>query len=138
MTTRPTTAQSPSPVTPIRRSCDHPGKIDSLPVVSIGNFAFRSCTNLSFLNIPASVTSIGQQVFEYCTNLDGITVDPLNFIYSSMDGVLFNKNQNTLIQCPGGKTGVYIVPNSVTNIGFAAFFHCERLIALLQSQPSPV
>ena len=51
-------------------------------------------------------------------------VDSLDLAYSSVDGVLFNKSQTTLIQCPGGKGGSYTVPNSVTNIGNNAFSDC--------------
>ena len=56
-----------------------------------------------------------------CTSLTGITVDAFNSFYSSVDGVLFNKSQTTLIQCPGGKAGSYTIPNSVTDIGYHAF-----------------
>jgi hypothetical protein len=43
------------------------------------------------------------------------------------DGVLFDKSQTTLIQCPWGTTGTYIIPNNVTNIGDNAFYHCTSL-----------
>ena len=41
----------------------------------------------------------------------------INPVYTSVDGVLFNKSQTTLIQCPAGKAGSYTIPNSVTSIG---------------------
>jgi hypothetical protein len=44
-----------------------------------------------------------------------------------VDGVLFNKTQTTLIQCPGGRTGSYTVPNSVSSIGDSAFSGCHSL-----------
>jgi hypothetical protein len=59
--------------------------------------------------------------------MTAITVDKNNPSYTSMAGVLFNKNQTVLIQCPGGKIGSYIVPNSVTNIGSYAFSYCQSL-----------
>jgi hypothetical protein len=37
---------------------------------------------------------------------------------------LFNRNGNVLIQCPAGRTGSYMIPNSVTNIGDRAFEGC--------------
>jgi hypothetical protein len=44
-----------------------------------------------------------------------------------MAGVLFDKTQTTLIQCPESKAGAYTIPNTVTSIRSNAFFACERL-----------
>ena len=100
-------------------------------VTSIGNQAFWLCSILSSVSIPASVTSISSAAFASCVNLASITVDPLNSVYtSSSDGVLFNKAQNTLIQCPGGKTGSYTIPTSVTSIADYAFCSCQSLTSV--------
>jgi hypothetical protein len=56
-------------------------------------------------------------------------VDTNNLAYSSVDGVLFNKSQTTLIQCPGGKSGSYTIPNSVTNFD-QAFRFCFYLTSV--------
>src|ERR1035437_8803621 len=77
--------------------------------------------------IPNSVTTIGYSAFSGCTSLSAITVDALNSIYSSVDGVLFNQSQTTLILCPQGKAGSYTMPNSVTTIGSSAFSSCTSL-----------
>lgn len=96
-------------------------------VASIGDSAFYECTSLTSVIIPASVTNIGGGAFVRCTSLAAITVDAGNSAYSSLDGVLFNTNQTTLIQCPGGKAGTYTIPNGVTNIGDGAFYWCTSL-----------
>jgi hypothetical protein len=57
-------------------------------------------------------------------------VAPSNPSYSSVDGVLFNKNQTTLIECPGGKSGSYTIPSGVTSIGAAALDHCTSLTSV--------
>jgi hypothetical protein len=82
---------------------------------------------LTGVTIPNSVTSLGNQAFGFCDRLSAITVDVLNPAYSSADGVLFNKTQTSLIQCPGAKTGTYTVSNTVTNIGDNAFGGCYGL-----------
>jgi hypothetical protein len=99
-------------------------------VTSIGDWAFAFCLSLTSVTIPNSVTNIGLNAFGYCTSLSAITVDPLNAVYSSVDGVLFNKSQTLLIQCPGGKAGSYTIPNSVTNIGDGAFYNCTSLASV--------
>lgn len=120
-------------------------------ITSINDYAFQGCKNLSIQNIPGSVTSIGNGAFAECNlsksltipssvtfignaafkNFKGeIKVDAYNPNYSSLDGVLFNKTQTKLIQCPISKIGEYIIPSSVTSIGGAAFFDCGNLTAV--------
>jgi hypothetical protein len=99
-------------------------------VTRIGNQAFQFCISLTSVSIPNSVTSIGNYAFSSCTSLSSITVDALNSFYSSVDGVLFNKSQTLLIQCPGGKAGSYTIPNSVTSIGAYAFISCANLASV--------
>ncbi|MCU0782155.1 MAG: leucine-rich repeat protein, partial [Akkermansiaceae bacterium] len=98
-----------------------PATLNGQPVTRIGAFAFANKTTLTRVTIPASVTSIGEQAFAYCGVLTDILVDPANPNFSSLDGVLFNKDQTTLLQWPGGRTGDYAVPASVTGIEAYAF-----------------
>ncbi len=76
----------------------------------IGYSSFYGCSSLTSVTIPGGVTEIGYQAFGECGSLSMIAVDVHNAFYSSADGVLFDKDQTTLIQCPGGKSGNYLVP----------------------------
>jgi hypothetical protein len=92
-------------------------------VIRLGNSAFAVCSSLPNITIPASVTSIGTNVF-YTTSLTDIMVDTNNSVYSSLAGVLLNRDQTVLVQCPLGKTGSYTIPGTVTNLGDSAFYAC--------------
>lgn len=95
---------------------------------NIGDWAFHGCRRLRDVAIPASVMSIGTAPFAECTG--GITVAAANPAYRSVDGVLFDKNGTTLIQCPGGKTGNYVIPAGVIRIGEFAFSVCAGLTGI--------
>ena len=99
-------------------------------VRSIGDSAFFGCTSLTSVTIGNGVTSIGDSAFSGCTGLNAITVEARNAVYSSVDGVLFNRSQTTLIQYPRGKAGSFTIPNSVTSISDGAFYGCTGLSAL--------
>ena len=114
------------------RGCEFLTEI-SIPegVSEIGEFAF-SYTPLINITIPSSVSVIKDQAFSYCSSLTDITVDSANASYCDVEGVLFNKNQTTLIQFPVGKAkSSYTVPETVTTIGNSAFEFCSGLASIV-------
>lgn len=84
-------------------------------------------TSLKEVNIGSGVTIIGETAFNGCINLEKISVSQENQEYSSIDGVLFNKDKTKLIMCPKGRKGSYTIPTSVTTIGVRAFAYCTGL-----------
>jgi len=99
----------------------------SLPstTTTIDDYAFNYCTNLTQITIPASVSSIGNYVFKGCPAI--IIVDAGNTSYSSSDGILYNADKTTLIQCPTSKSGIINIPSSVNTIGAQAFYDCTLI-----------
>ena len=84
---------------------------------------FEGCLALSEFQIPASVNFLGQCFWGRSNpNLKRIVVDEESLSYSSVDGILFDKGQTTLLCYPAGKTDKnYLVPQSVTIIDIYAF-----------------
>ena len=117
-------------------------------VTSIGDYAFRYCDSLTSVTIPNNVTAIGACAFDKCVGLESVTlgdsvlrigtnafygcnsltaihVTPNNPNYSSLDGVLLNKDKTTLVLFPIGRSDAYTVPAGVTSIRTGAFYRAK-------------
>ena len=97
-----------------------PSMLGGYPVTRIGGDAFET-SPLTSVAIPDSVTNIGIEAFAACSSLTNIMVSMSNPDYSSLNGVLFHKNEMTLVQYPAGIGGSYVIPDNVTNLGIGAF-----------------
>lgn len=96
-------------------------------VTTLADYAF-AYTNIREITIPASVTEIGTEALGSCTALETISVAAGNPAYSAQDGVLFDKNKETLLQYPSGKSDViYHVPEGVKTIAYSAFYLNDAL-----------
>jgi hypothetical protein len=88
----------------------------------IGRFSF-GCSSIRRLDIPASVVSLDTYFCRSSGQLEQINVDKNNECFSSIDGVLFDKEAKTLLRYPEGKTDrSYTVPETITAIESDAFF----------------
>ena len=97
----------------------------------VGSYAFARCSSLSFISLPAQTTRLGVSPFHDCTMLLEIEVDPSNPCYSSIDGVLYNKEQTQLIQYPAGLyDDFYKVPDTVQEIAENAGYDAQDLEVL--------
>jgi hypothetical protein len=91
-----------------------PSTIDGLPVIGIGNTAFRF-RSVSSVTIPDSVTTIGNNAFDSCGGLAHVTIG---------NGVT-NIGEYAFIWC--GNLLSVTLGNSLTTIGNNAFRYCTRL-----------
>ena len=95
---------------------------------TIADNAFNNCDGLTSVAIPDSIKNIGVYAFYGCDKLTTISVDDNNTAYSSVDGVLFNKDKTRLVAYPGGiNNDAYEIPDSVTSIGYASFAGCQKI-----------
>ena len=97
----------------------------------IGDYAFQSCKSLTTITIPAGVKSIGIAAFAGCDSLAEVNVDKNSPYYISVSGILFDKNQSTILLYPAArKDSSYAIPDGVTTIGAYAFYHCNNLTSI--------
>ena len=126
-------------------------------VTSIGSSAFYECYSLTSVTIGNSVTSIGSSAFYQCTRLTSVTIPNSvtsiekdafwgvpNVVYSGSatgspwgaksingfveDWFVYSDNTKTkLVGCSAAATGNITIPNSVTSIGYHAFYYCTGL-----------
>ncbi|MGX6971753.1 leucine-rich repeat domain-containing protein [Vagococcus lutrae] len=107
---------------------------DTSSLQVIGDGALRTTRQLKHIYLPASLISIGERPFSGAIGLQSITVSPENLNYSSIDGVLFNKTQETLITYPADHDGhSYTVPETVATIHDHAFEYDVNLKSLTLS-----
>ena len=106
----------------------------SLPssIISLGVSAFSGCENLMSISISANVADIQSIAFAGCKKLTSIEVDSNNGNYSSINGVLFDKNITELVCYPAGKNDAsYTVPNTVKSFAYGSFYDCENLTSVI-------
>ena len=113
--------------------CSALTSVEMSAVTTIDEYAFYGCSALTSIYLPASCTSIDGNPFSGCDALKEIVVDEDNPNFSSHDGVLYDKNVETLLACPGSKSSID-TPSSVTTIGYEAFYECSSLTSI--SMPS--
>ena len=94
--------------------------------------AFSICNKLETVTISDKTVNLAEGIFTECTELKSITVDLQNPNYSSIDGVLFNKNKTVILYYPPKKidSSSYIIPETVTKIGEGAFQNCSTITEL--------
>ena len=84
-------------------------------VTSIGGYAFSDCSSLTNITIPDSVTSIGEGAFYGCSGLTSITIPEgvTSIGYVTFEGC---ENLSTLT-----------IPDSIEYVGYEAFTACSNL-----------
>lgn len=98
---------------------------------SIGDYAFSGCKGLTDITIPDSVTTIGQNALFGCTALASIIVSENNAFYSSVAGILYDKNKTQIICVPKAIKGEISIANGVTSIDSTAFKDCIGVTSMI-------
>ncbi len=94
-------------------------------ITSISGF---SCSGLVSVYIPSSVSRIYGDAFKSCENLTNIEVAADNEYYTSVDGVLYDKNKVKLVRFPAKKSDTeFSIPEGVKIVQENAFYGCTSL-----------
>ena len=127
-------------------------------VTSIGEYAFYGCTSLTSVSIPDSVTEIGNSAFRNCTSLTSVTIP--NSVTSIGEYAFYGCTGELIVNCNicgyengGSVSGTNIlngyspfynskfekitIGNSVTSIGYRAFYNCKSLTSVTIHNSAP-
>ena len=90
--------------------------------VGIRSHAFiNGFTDIYEIYIPSNISVIETGAFDGIDNLFDIMVEEGNINYTSIDGVLYDEEEISLLAFPAGRTGGYIVPTQTERIAANAF-----------------
>ena len=100
-------------------------------ITVIGEKAFWGSA-ITAISIPQSVQLIGSGAFAGCTNLESHNVEAGNPIYTTINGILFDKTKKELVSFPAGRTAILenlpssstAIPDGIVSIGEYAFAGC--------------
>ena len=115
-------------------------------VVYIGSDAFNNCTMLTSVTMPGieyfassdyifsgtKITSLAlpktlklirSSMLKYMGELTSITIEEGNEFYTSVDGVLYDKNVTKIVGFPAQKGGTYTIPSTITTVTSGSFPH---------------
>ena len=105
-----------------------PATYNNKPVTKIANKAFNECTNLKKVTIPDSVTSIGEDAFRNCSSLNAVYITDI----AAWCNIKFNNNsfRTYNLYLNGELVTKLVIPDSVTSIGYGAFYNCTSLTSI--------
>lgn len=97
-------------------------------------WAFQNCRHLKNVNIGSTAKMIRNNAFADCPRLKTIQVNKKNPYFSTKNGVLYNKSQTSLLSCPAGKAGTFMIEKKVKTLNKYSFYGCRKLKAFKVEQ----
>lgn len=110
--------------------CTKLNSITAIPdqITKIGYSVFERCSSLTEITLPAGLQEIEYDAFNNCSALTKITIDESNENYTTVDGVLYNKDKTVLVSYPiGNERDSFTTPSTLTKIMSNSFAYSKNL-----------
>lgn len=116
-----------------------PDTYEGKTVTELMDFCLANAEYLTEIYIGKNIHTIGVWAMTNCQNLEAIYVSEENPYFTSVDGVLYNKDMTELLVYPNAKSpietdangntsgGEFVVPDTVKSIRANAFYLCGNL-----------
>lgn len=114
-----------------------PEQIDGYPLTALDDFMPEDDgeggdPSIAGLFLPASLRRIDPGAFEWMDGLESIAVAPENPVFEAVGGVLYNKQEHTLVRCPVRRPErTLIVREGTLRIGANGLAGCTGLVCVL-------
>lgn len=103
-------------------------------VTSIPSHGFQyGCSNVTSLSIPAGVTTIADGAFKGLSSLNTIQLAAGNTNFIVDDNVLYNNEKTKILCFPQLRSGDYVMPSTITEMGDYQFYNCINLTGVTLS-----
>jgi len=110
-----------------------PDTLGGYPVTAIAANAFADCTAMTAVTVPASLKLVGTDAFLNCTGLTAVNITDL----AAWCGITFESYTANPVGCArslllnGEPLTELVIPEGVTDIGYAAFYACGDLVSVV-------
>lgn len=98
-------------------------------ITNFGKSFFRSASNLTYIKFSSSIKKLPDNE-DFSLSLEYIDIDSNNPYFTSVDGMIFNKNKTILYAVPSHIKGDIILPDTTKVIYYHAFIGCSYINSL--------
>ncbi len=98
-------------------------------VTDIGAYAFAGSLGLDYIEIPDSVDKLGERPFSF-SSIRWVETSDIGVVLDEPEGTLTEDGKTLLIAFESDDTGMYLVPEGVTEIDPGAFYHHDELVEI--------
>ena len=105
-------------------------------VIAVGPLAMKALTGATKIVLPAGMTSLAFTAADIPVTVTALEIATSNAKFETVDGVLYDKGQTTILVYPKGHTATsFTLPSTVTAIASNAFYGAQRLTTLTINAP---